>query len=109
MFIAVSAALAGCESLGEQVDKIIVPKIVEAPQQPGPDECIQYHADFPKLQRKGDSAVLPPSEFLGNWNSAKKKYRALNKDHSVCRAWHMERRIQIDKARGDHHSDRKSS
>ncbi len=95
--IAFSVLLTGCASLGEELEKIIVPKVVEAPQHPGPDECLEYHADFPQMKLPEGSEVLPPSAFLKNWNNAKKKYRALNGDHSVCRAWHQKRRIQLGK------------
>ena len=94
--VALGIALSGCETLKKQMDQVVVPKVVEAPQSPGPDECIEYHRDFPELKPKAGSVVLPPSEFLNQWNGAKKSYRALNRDHSVCRAWRLKRRTQIN-------------
>ena len=45
--VALGIALSGCETLKKQMDQVVVPKVVEAPQSPGPDECIEYHRDFP--------------------------------------------------------------
>jgi hypothetical protein len=101
--------LTGCESIQDTLDATLVTKVVEVPQPVGPDECIKYHQDFPQLKKKEGSLVLPPSEFIENWNSAKKKYRALNKDHSVCRAWHIKRRTQIDTTKGEQHPKGNSS
>lgn len=103
-----SFPLGGCPWVKEKPETRIVPKVVEAPKSFGPDECLSYHGTFVELKAPPGESILPPSAFLDNWKEARKQYVSLNKDHSVCRAWHIKRRTLLSKEPAPKKSKRSS-